>query len=146
MENVDVTASAVISFAEDLEDTTAGFYEGLADRFPEQADGYRRFAKDSRRSKTLVVRTYQETISDALEACFCFEGLMLASHAVDASLPDGLSHEAAVGKAIALERASIDFYQDVAERSASLLATITGAFRRAAKTREKRRAKLEAMR
>ena len=145
MEHVELTASMVITFAGNLEDSTASFYERLAEIHAEQRQLYLGFAKDSRRSKTLVVRTYQETISDALEACFCFEGMTLEGHAPDSALPEGISLASALQRAIVLEETAIGFYTDAAERSASLLATIPGAFRRAAKTRTKRKQKLEAL-
>ena len=145
MDNVDVTASAVISFAEKLEDSTSAFYDGLADRFADQSDTFVSFAKDSRKSKKLIVRTYQETITDALEACFGFEGLRLADHVVDTTLAQCEAYPEAVRKAVELETTAIAFYTDVAERSASLLATIPGAFKRAAKTRNKRKRELQAL-
>ena len=110
MENVELTASMVITFAGNLEDRTAGFYEALAEVHPEQSQMYLGFAKDSRKTKVLVVRTYQETITDALEACFCFEGMSLENYTADSSLPEGISPSDALQRAIVLEDAAIGFY------------------------------------
>ena len=51
----------------------------------------------------------------------------------------------AVALAIALEETAIAFYQDVAEASESLLATIPRAFKRVARTRRRRKDKLQAL-
>ena len=63
-------------------------------------------------------------------------------------MPNGLrlSLAEALGMAIGLEEKAVAFYEEVAERSQSLLATIPGAFRRVAKRRRRRKAALEAMR
>ena len=145
MESVELTASMVITFAGNLEDSTASFYEDLAELHEEQGQMYLGFAKDSRKAKVLVVRTYQETITDALEACFCFEGMSLENYNADSLLPAGISPSDALRRAIVLEDTAIGFYTEAAERSASYLATIPGAFRRAAKTRSRRKLKLEAL-
>jgi len=140
-----LTASAIISFSRGLEEGTATFYEELAERFEEQADTFKGFVKDSKRNKTTVVRTYQETITDALEACYSFEGLNLEQYKVDTRLPEGIGLAEALKKALVLEEKAIEFYLEVAERSKALLATIPGAFRRVAKKRGRHRAELESM-
>ncbi len=145
MEKAPVTASAVMSFAQRLEDDSAAFYTALARRWPDFAEKFLGFAKACEKSKVLVVRTYQETITDALEACFCFEGLDLTSYAVDTTLGEDADLADALAAAVRLETNAIAFYHDVAELSQSLLATIPRAFSRAGKTREKRRAELQEM-
>jgi rubrerythrin len=140
-----LTASAIISFSTDLEARSADFYRELAARFPEQAETFAGWARDCEKSSTQLTRTYQETITDALEAGFSFAGLSLAAYEVDVDLPAEISPDRALEKAIVLEKQAIAFYQDVAERSASLLATIPRAFRRVARTRRRRLEKLEAL-
>ena len=103
------------------------------------------FAKDCDKSSTTVVRTYQETITDALEAGYSFEGIALSNYAADVDLPEGADLSQAVAQAIALEDKAIAFYQDVAEASESLLATIPRAFKRVARTRRRRVDKLQGM-
>ena len=145
MENVNVTASAIISFSEGLEDKSSAFYEELAERFAESKEQLLTFVKESKKNKTLVVRTYQETITDALEACFSFAGLNPGDYEVDTTLAEGASYADALGVAITLEEKACRFYLDVAEQSQSLLATIPMAFKRVAKKRGKRKAKLESL-
>ncbi len=145
MEELNVTASAVISFAERLEDSTAKLYEELAERFAEHKETFLALAKESRKNKVLVTRTYQETITDALEACFSFEGLNLSDYAARAMSIEGMSYSDALQTAIEREDKAAQFYLDVAERCQSLLATIPRAFSRVAEVRSKRRLRLQSM-
>ena len=103
------------------------------------------WAEDCGKSSIQVTRTYQETITDALEAGFSFGGLSLAAYEVDLELTARIGLDQALSKAAALEERAIAFYGDVAERSESLLATIPRAFRRAARTRRRRLEGLEAL-
>jgi len=146
MESLNVTASAIISFTERLEDRSSAFYEELADRWVEGKETFLAYAKESKKNKTQVVRTYQETITDALEACFSFEGLDLRDYEVETALAKDASYVEALGVAIELEERACAFYLDVAERSESLLATIPRAFRRVAKKRGKHKLELQSLR
>jgi rubrerythrin len=143
MNELTVTASAIISFSEALEDSSSAFYEELAERFAESKETFLAFAKESKKNKTLVVRTYQETITDALEACFSFQGLDLGSYAVATAVAKESGYTEALELAIRIEEQACEFYLDIAERSQSLLATIPGAFRRVAKKRSKRKLRLQ---
>jgi len=146
MKDRPVTASAVISFSQKLEGSSSRFYEELAQRFAECRETFLGFARDGSKNQLLITRTYQETISDALEAGFSFQGLRLEGHLVELTLPVDMSLAEALEMAIDLEERAVAFYEEVAERSQSLLATIPGAFRRVARRRRRRKAALEAMR
>jgi rubrerythrin len=143
MERTVATASAVINSAEKLEDQTSGFYEELAKKFPDDKEAFDSFAKESKKSRVLVVRTYRETITDAIEACYSFEGLNLDDYSVKV-VASGNRAES-LKTAIQLEDKAIKFYADVGERSKSLLATIPMAFERVAKSRKSRKLKLESL-
>lgn len=145
MEDINLTASMIISFSERLEDATTAFYQDLAELFAAQADAFAKAAEDAQKHKTWIVRTYQETISDALEACFCFQGMTLQDYQVEPKLPDGAAFTDALRIAIALEDSAVRLYQEAAERSQSLLATIPAAFRRVAKKRTARKKHWEAL-
>lgn len=145
MNGSNLTASGIISFAEDLEDRMVAFYQRMSDRWEEE-ETFQRFIKQGDKNKTLVRRTYQETITDMLEACFSFEGLDLAQYELDASLPEDMSYSEALEKATGLEEKAREFYLEVAERSESLLATIPMAFQRVAKTRAKHERELRSLR
>lgn len=146
MNGSNLTASGIISFAENLEDRLVAFYQKMSDRWKEGEETFQRFVKQGDKNKTLVRRTYQETITDMLEACFSFEGLDLGEYELDASLPEDMSYSEALEKATELEEKARKFYLEVAERSESLLATIPMAFHRVAKMRAKHERKLESLR
>ncbi|NLE45094.1 MAG: hypothetical protein GX620_10265 [Chloroflexi bacterium] len=139
-----VTAATVIRFSETLEDSSADFYKNLAESWAEQRDQFLAFARDCDRNATQIVRTYQETISDALDATSSFTGLKLDEYRPNTDLPGNASHVDGLKTAIDLEDKAIAFYRTVAEQ-ASLLATIPRAFSRAAERRDKRRTKLESL-
>jgi hypothetical protein len=145
MSQAPITASTIISFSNDLEARSAAYYEALSEAFPEQSVTFGRFARDCAKSSTQVTRTYQETVTDALETGFSFASISLDSYEYNTELPAGADLAQAVGQALALEETAIAFYTDVATSSESLLATIPRAFRRVAKTRRRRREKLEAI-
>jgi NAD(P)-dependent dehydrogenase (short-subunit alcohol dehydrogenase family) len=144
-----ITAAAIISFSTDLEARSAAFYRALAERFAAHGATWAGFADDCDKSSTTVTRTYQETVTDALETGYSFEGIALSDYAADADLPAdlpaGIGLPQAIAQAIALEEKAIAFYQDVAEASESLLATIPRAFRRVARTRRRRLEQLRAL-
>ena len=144
MDESNVTAAAVISFTERLEDASSAFYGDLAGRWPEHQEKFSSFARDCGRNKTQVVRTYQETISDALDATFSFKGLKLAEYVLDTDLPADISYVDALRLAGELEEKACAFYLTAAEH-ASLLATLPRAFNRVAKRRAKRKGRLDVL-
>jgi rubrerythrin len=145
VEEPNVTASSVISFTEKLEDDSSKFYEQLAELYTENKEIFLAFSKESRKNKVFVTRTYQETITDALEACFAFKGLNLNDYTVKTTLTEDTSYSDALEMAIEFEEKASKFYLDAAERSKSLLATIPRAFRKVAERRSNRKLKLKSL-
>jgi rubrerythrin len=143
MGNSTLTASAIMSFAEKLEDDSSAFYETLAARFDEGREVFLGFAKESKKNKTHLIRTYQETISDALEAMFSFDGLALSAYDFETALAEDTSFKEALEMALEIEEDAAKLYSQIAEQAQSLLATIPRAFVRVAK---KRRARKEILR
>jgi len=143
VEEPNVTASSVISFVEKLEDDSSKFYEQLAELYTADKEIFLAFIKESRKNKLLVTRTYQETITDALEACFAFKGLNLNGYTVKTTLTEDTSYSDALEMAIELEEKASKFYLDTAERSKSLLATIPRVFRKVAERRSNLKLKLK---
>jgi hypothetical protein len=136
------TASAIINFSEKLEDGSSRFYEKLAERFVQNKELFLSFAQESRKSKVLITRTYQETITDALEACFSFKGMSLDDYVVQTMLTEGTGYGDALKEAVELEEKACKFYLDAAECGKSLLATIPRAFKKVAEVRNKRRLRI----
>jgi rubrerythrin len=145
MENSTLTASAIMSFAEKLEDDSAVFYSMLAARFDEGKEVFLGFAKESKKNKTHLIRTYQETISDALEASFSFEGLELTEFDFEVGLAKDTGFKDALKVALEIEEEAAELYVHIAEQAQSLLATIPRAFSRVAKKRRARRQVLQTM-
>lgn len=140
-----LTASAIMSFAEKLEDDSSAFYEKMARRFDEGKEVFLGFAKDSNKNKTHLVRTYQETISDALEATFSFEGVKLDDYDFESALAQDSSFKEAIKMALDIEESVSKLYSQIAAQAQSLLATIPGAFSRVAKKRSARKELLQTM-
>lgn len=137
-----ITASVIISFSERLESDSARFYQALAERFPEQQRTFEGYVKEASSNSTTIVRTYQETVTDALETNYSFEGMALPDYGPLVALAPDMTLAQAAAQAVQLEELAVAFYQEVAERSKSLLATIPGAFKRAARKRSTRLATL----
>lgn len=135
-----LTASAVMRFLDELEARSEAFYLGLADDLESPTFG--RCATACAKNRVQVARAYQETISDALEAGFAFEGLNLAMYGDVPDPSDPGDFAEAVGMALALEERVALCYEDVAERAESLLATIPRVLRRAAEVRRRNAALL----
>jgi len=145
MANTGVTASRIIGRAEELEEHSQAFYEELAGRFPDYREMFLAFAKQCTKNRVSLVRTYRETVSDALEMGFSFEGLDLDSYQTDTTLGESVAFADAVEKAVTLEKQATAFYESVAEHSRSLLATIPMAFKTAAKKRKQNWRKLQSL-
>ena len=62
---------------QNYEEESSRFYENLSRRFELQRDLFSSFANEGKMNKIMLVRTYQETITDALETQFAFKGLDL---------------------------------------------------------------------
>lgn len=144
MEELGITCAAIISFAQKIEGETAEFYEHLAERYTESKADFLSFSKKSKKNEVLITRTYQETISDALEACF-IEGLNLNNMVVARTLPKDVDFAQALRMAIRLEDEATKFHSEIAERTKSLLATIPMVFKKVAKNRRNQKLKLESI-
>lgn len=143
MEERKMTASAIISFTEQLENKSSEFYEKLAEMAKQDKEIFIAFAEEGRKNRNLIVRTYRETISDALEACFSFESLNPSKYVTETAITQETTYLHALKKALDLEKNASKFYTDLVECSKSLLATIPRAFKRVAETRKNRVPKLQ---
>ena len=140
-----ITAAVIISRTAALQDRSAELYRQLAAQFAEHAEDLLAFAERCERNKVQIVRTYQETVSDALETGFAFAGLSLPDPLATDAVAQAVDWPTAARGAIALEEQAITFYEQVAEACESLLATIPGAYRRVIKTRKRRIEELKGM-
>lgn len=145
MEEQNLTASAILHFAERLEDYASGFYEKIAEEYPRDREIFLTFVKESKRNRILVTRTYQETITDAIEACFCFRQIKLQDYMFEPSLPDNETYDNVLRTAVTFEDKASRFYSQAAEFSKSFLAAIQRSFLRVSENRRSRKFKLESL-
>ncbi|MCD6409015.1 MAG: hypothetical protein J7L98_01555 [Candidatus Verstraetearchaeota archaeon] len=141
----EVTASAIVDFAVKLEENASKFYKELAERFPDKKLSLQSFAKTCDRNRISILRTYQETITDAIEAGYSVKEVNLNDYAVDFSLPANISLADALKKAVDFEEKVASLFSTVAEQSKDLLHTIADAFRIAARKHRDQKQKVEAL-
>lgn len=137
------TASEVIRFVGELEDTAAKFYEKLAKKYPEGEETFLSLAKENRKNRVAVQRAYNEVVTDALETGFSFEGLNIDEHIFEGAVIEEASLSDAAQRALDIEEKIQKFYLNAAKMSKSLLADIPRAFERIGKKRDKHKEKLK---
>jgi hypothetical protein len=137
------TTSETISFAKDLEENSANFYDTVAQRYDE-AKGFLSYKEENRKFAIQIQRAYQSVITDAIEGCFAFQ-VESEDFAIETDLPEDASFTDSVQKALAIEEKIIDFYHTAADQSMSLMADIPRNFKLVAKKRSKRIDQLKAL-
>ena len=138
------TASEVISFAKELENESARFYEDLSQRDTKDKDLFLSFAKENGKNVVQIERAYYGVITDAIEGCFAFD-VNPDKHRFKIELAEKASYSDALGKAVEIEEKIIKFYSDVAEQSRSLMADVPRNFTMIAKKRSNRGPKLRSL-
>ncbi len=138
------TCSEVISFARQLEDESAGFYEKLSQKYTKDEDVFLSFAKENKKYIVQVQRSYYGVISDAIEGCFAFE-TNPDEYTFETELAENASYADALTKAIEIEEKIINFYSDAAEQSKSLMADVPRSFVMVVKKRSSRISKLRSL-
>ena len=138
------TASEVISFAKKLENESAKFYEGLAERYSKDKDFFLSFAEENWKNVKQTERVYYGVITDAIEGCFAFE-IEPDEYMFSTELADNVSYSNALNKAEEIEQKIVNFYSDAAEQSKSLMADVPRNFTIVAKKRSNRIPKLKSL-
>jgi rubrerythrin len=135
------TTSEVITFTKELENDSARFYEGLAQRYRKDAETFLSFARENKKNMAQIERTYYEVITDAIEGCFAFD-IDPGNYTFKISIANGLSYNEILNQAVQIEDKIIKFYLDAANQSRSLMADIPRVFAMVAIKRQERIAKL----
>ena len=138
------TAAEAITFAKNLEENSATFYEELSRRYTQNKDVFLSFINENRKNIIRIERAYYGVISDALEGCFSFK-INPDGYTLKIELADSADYSDALNKAVEMEEIIIKFYSDAAEQSKSLLADVPRVFTMVAKKRGDRKAKLESL-
>jgi rubrerythrin len=139
------TASAIISFARNLEEDSARCYEALARRYVKEEATFLSFARENRRNIAQIERTYYGVITDAIEGCFAFD-IDPEEYAVPDNLAEKMSHAEALDGMLEMEDRIIKFYADAAGQSKVLMADVSRVFGIVVRKRKDRKTRLEALR
>ena len=137
------TAAEAISFHAKLQDEAAKFYEELNGKFLDSQ--FLLFAEEHRKHKRDVQRTYYYVITDAMEACFAFDGINEKRYVVDGKLAENISYVDAVKKAVEIEDNMHDFCIESASCSKGMLHDVPEALEFVAKRCVRRKKKLCAL-
>ena len=138
------TCSGAISFARELENESARFYQNLSERFFQAKDLFLSFAKENENYITQIERAYYGVITDAIEGCFAFN-VHQEEYVLRTDLPEKVSYSEALKRAMEIEEKIIKFYSDAAEQSKSLMADVPRAFKMLAKKRSNRQTTLRSL-
>ena len=139
------TASAVISFAKELEENSIKYYEKLIQKFPQDSETFLSFMKENKKNIVLIQRVYYEGITDAIEGCFSFEGLDTDNYSFNQKLFTNVIYPNVLEDAIKIEEKIQKYYLSSAKMSKSLMADIPTVFERIAKKRDKRKISLKVL-
>ncbi len=141
------TTSTFISFHGELEDRIRAFYEHLAsgERYPEARETFLALAKENRKHKEMVLRTYREVITDAFEGGFPLTALNKGDYEIDTELVEDMSLHEVLKKAIEMEETSQKFCRDAAESTRGLMADVPLSFEWVARRKDLRKRKLESL-
>jgi predicted YcjX-like family ATPase len=139
------TASEGISFAREMEEVTAGYYEELAKLFPAHAETFSAYAKANHKFVANVQRTYYGVITDGIEGCYAFRTLEPDDYVIDVDLGGDLDLAGALAKAIKNEETLVAYYKEAAEQSKGVMHDVPHAFLMVAKKKVARIEELKAL-
>ncbi len=138
------TCSGAMSFAKELENESAKFYQNLSQKFVKDRDLFLSFAEENEGYVTQIERAYYGVITDAIEGCFAFN-INTEDYVFRTELAEKAASSEALARAMEIEEKIIKFYTDAAEQSKSLMADVPRAFRLVAKKRTNRLTILKAL-
>ena len=138
------TASEGITLSKQLENNSAGFYEKLAKQYEKGAEVFQSYFTENKKNTVQIDRAYYGVITDAIEGGYAFN-LETDTYVLSLDIRDGAGYEDAVKQAIAIEKKIIQFYEEAAEQSKSLLADVPRAFTLIARKRKNRLEKLDSL-
>lgn len=136
------TCSSVISFAKELENAAAKFYQDLSQKYTQGAETFLLFAKENQKNIIAIERTYYGVISDAIEGGFAFN-INTDEYKFKTELAEKATYSDALNRALEIEEKIVKFYSNAAEQSMFLMADIPRAFTKVARQRSSRRPQLK---
>jgi len=138
------TSAETISFAKNLENESARFYEDLSRKYAKDKDMLLSFAKENSKYVTMIERAYYGVITDAIEGCFAFD-LNPDDFTIETALPEKASYSDIVDRAIEMEKMIVNFYSVAAEQSKFLMADVPRTFTIIIKKRGNRESRLKSL-
>jgi len=132
------TASEGITLAKQLETESAGFYQEMANKFPDKAEVFSTWASENKKFIVQIERAYYGVITDALEGSYAFTALDSDHYVLQNGIAGGSEKAENIRQAIHMEEVIIEFYREAAKQSQSLLADVPRAFTIIARKRENR--------
>ena len=138
------TCSGTMTFAKELENESAKFYQNLSQRFVKDKEVFLSFVKENGEYITQIERAYYGVITDAIEGCFAFH-INPEEYKIKTELAEKVSYSEALGRTLEIEEKIIEFYSDAAEQSKSLMADVPRTFKMVAKKRTNRQSTLKTL-
>lgn len=138
------TASEVISFAKNLENESAKYYEEISAIYKQGRDIFLDYSRENVKNTKQIDRAYYGTISDAIEGAFAFN-IEENNYAFETGIAGNSGYADTLDKAFSIEKLIIRFYSDAAGQSQSLLADVPRIFKLIARKRTERIEKLESL-
>ena len=138
------TASEGITLSKQLENDSAEFYGKIADKYEQGAEVFQAYVTENKKNTVQIDRAYYGVITDAIEGGYAFN-LETDTYVLSLDIKDGAGYEDAVKQAIDVENKIIQFYEEAAAQSKSLLADVPRAFTLIARKRNNRLEKLESL-
>ena len=138
------TASEVISLAKELETVGVEFYHKATTAYPQYSSEFEKYTLENAKFIKQIERSYYSVISDAIEGAFAFD-LDPEPYRIRELESDNLNSKGFLQEALSLERQMVDFYNEAAEQSMSLMADVPRTFKLVAKKHSKRIETIEGM-
>jgi rubrerythrin len=135
------TTSQVISKHSNLEEKQAKNYEHMAETFPNYDGLFKIFVKENQKHVKMVLRVYQEGVTDAYEVGFLAEPLNVDDYLLHSIL--GKDIKESVEKLIHNEKKLIKFYSDISKGTSKLLPSLPETFEYLISRKNKRIDRLE---
>jgi hypothetical protein len=130
------TISQLISHYTQLESNLTKIYEKFALEYPEQAEVFKKFAKENKKYVDMVTRSYYEGVTDAFEVGFMAEPLNPDEYTLKKNRVRDLV--SVLDSLIVYEETVIRFYVDVSKGSSELLPHIPDTFEHLIRRKRKR--------
>lgn len=134
------TASSVINYISKFETDSADFYNRSAVNYSDCGDLFKSLAKENKKFGKRIKKAYYNSVTDALETNFSFQGLQAGVEIPETESSQSVADQLSV--CLKLEKDIQAFYVQAADLSKGLLDDVNRVMQRLAGARDKRRDEL----